>query len=103
MLKIKNNELYELDENGKEKKCIFDYNDVSRDAFLEGRYKLRVARIGEIQNKAKSSNRAMSAIEEQEINECMNDCNAIVDYLRLNNIEFEFDDYGCVKLKNRVR
>lgn len=45
----------------------------------------------------------MSAIEEQEINECMNDCNAIVDYLRLNNIEFEFDDYGCVILKNRVR
>lgn len=102
MLKIINNELYELDKNGEEKRCTFA-DDVSRDAFLEGRYKLRVARIGEIQNEVKSSNRVMFTIEEQEINECMNDCNAIVDYLRLNNIEFEFDDYGCVKLKNRVR
>lgn len=47
MLKIINNELYELDKNGKEKKCRFA-DDVSRDAFLEGRYKLKVARIGEI-------------------------------------------------------
>ena len=96
-----NNNLIYMD-NDKPKNIIFR-SDEERDAFVEGSYKVNAARIGEIQKEVKESNRKMSTIEEQEINKCMNVCNVLVEYLRLNNIEFSFDDQGFIDIKDRVR
>ena len=89
-----------LDENNRTPTCEIsgDYDNTK-----EGNYKINVARIGEIQKEVKDSNREMFTIEEQEIEKCMNICNTLVDYLRLNNIEFSFNDQGFIEIKNRVR
>ena len=89
-------------ENGVSKIVNFS-SDEQRDAYIEGNYKVNVARIGEIQKEVKDSNRKMFTIEEQEIEKCMNVCNTLVDYLRLNNIEFSFNDQGFIEIKNRIR
>lgn len=95
-----NNLIYIRD--GKPKKLTFS-SEEQRDAYIEGNYKVNVTRIGEIQKEVKDSNRKMFTIEEQEIEKCMNICNTLVDYLRLNNIEFSFNDQGFIEIKNRVR